>query len=582
MQVAIKKILGEDGKVSKQQLQKLQEQFPGLSDEIQRSAQKGVFDYTTFGALIDEKLADPQEKSNLLQRQLYKIEGTQGKKGLKAYAEQLSKQEEFIKYQDELKKAIEADDPALALSQILSKVSTSFDLSAKLTKDAIEASDVAAAKRAGLAMLQQTKSTEDALNKSIAKILRDIFRVIEKLTNMFAFINKQSLVDFNTINERTEKNRKSAEMSLDSLSGQKSTLEYEIARLEQEPLPENDEERKTREMQISSLKEQKQKVDEAIKSFEGLIGSIQNVTDVLAKEGKITKDVNNALLQTKEEAYKASYHGSVVNEGASIFSSQKGYLGEIGNRFEPTKMSYEQSYLKKRMFSSEYKLQNPGSAPEAITETYYDPFQKFLENQKGGSELYTPEIKIGKGSTSVDFLGSPTITSKSTKGNYSGDNVLTFQGDSSVVIQKALTDSDAFGMMSKKQQEAWKNLGEDQQRSVLSSITKDATNDPQLFQQQVSSAFKNLGLQGFSKGGIVPGNSFSGDKILARVNSGEFIMPPQMLANFLQPNINKNPASTKTNSKVINDNRVINIHVNQNDRRQIEQIVLNAIYSDKM
>jgi hypothetical protein len=77
-----------------------------------------------------------------------------------------------------------------------------------------------------------------------------------------------------------------------------------------------------------------------------------------------------------------------------------------------------------------------------------------------------------------------------------------------------------------------------------------------------------LGIKGYGNGGIVPGTSFTGDKILAGLNSGEVVIPRDFAGGV--------------SGKTINDNRVINIYVNQNDKRQIEQIVLNALYTDKM
>jgi len=75
-------------------------------------------------------------------------------------------------------------------------------------------------------------------------------------------------------------------------------------------------------------------------------------------------------------------------------------------------------------------------------------------------------------------------------------------------------------------------------------------------------------------GGVVPGLSFKGDKILSALNSGELVLPKNTWQNL----------STGSGSVggTVNDNRTINIYVNQNDRRQVEQIVLNALYSDKI
>jgi hypothetical protein len=92
-----------------------------------------------------------------------------------------------------------------------------------------------------------------------------------------------------------------------------------------------------------------------------------------------------------------------------------------------------------------------------------------------------------------------------------------------------------------------------------------------------------------AKGGVVGGTSFSGDKVLAALNSGELVIPKEIWQNaipgYARGGITPDAGMGTTgsmSSKTINDNRVINLYVNQNDRKQIEQIVLNAIYTDKM
>jgi hypothetical protein len=99
-----------------------------------------------------------------------------------------------------------------------------------------------------------------------------------------------------------------------------------------------------------------------------------------------------------------------------------------------------------------------------------------------------------------------------------------------------------------------------------------------------------------AKGGLIPGSNSAGDKIPIMANSGEGVLTkPQMKLLTNLPDLDIRPVNdlaaaiqslklggTQQTSKVINDNRVINIVVNQNDRKAVEQVVLNAIYSDKM
>lgn len=88
----------------------------------------------------------------------------------------------------------------------------------------------------------------------------------------------------------------------------------------------------------------------------------------------------------------------------------------------------------------------------------------------------------------------------------------------------------------------------------------------------MGSSYSTSSVEKFASGGVVGGSSFLGDKILAGLNSGEMVLPKKAWQNM----------SSGGGGQNVNDNRVINIYVNQNDRRQVEQIVLNALYTDKL
>ncbi|MDD5649586.1 MAG: hypothetical protein PHF86_04100 [Candidatus Nanoarchaeia archaeon] len=100
-------------------------------------------------------------------------------------------------------------------------------------------------------------------------------------------------------------------------------------------------------------------------------------------------------------------------------------------------------------------------------------------------------------------------------------------------------------------------------------VTFQTTGAPKPVPLSQTETIATASMMGMAKGGIVPGNNYTGDKVLAGLNSGEMVIPE---------NVWKGAGSGQT----VNDNRVINIYVNQNDRRQVEQIVLNALYSDKL
>jgi len=92
----------------------------------------------------------------------------------------------------------------------------------------------------------------------------------------------------------------------------------------------------------------------------------------------------------------------------------------------------------------------------------------------------------------------------------------------------------------------------------------------------------NLLTPAFARGGVVPGSNFQGDRILSALDSGELVLPKDTWQNLTPAAVAGGAGSMGSQSRNIYDYRTININVNQNDRRQIEQIVLNAIYTDKL
>jgi hypothetical protein len=436
-------------------------------------------------------LADPQKTVAKVQNQIKNLTKKGNKADISSFAKQLAGQDEFVEYQKELLAAAESSDPATALAPILMKIDTGLTLSAKQSKDAFDKANVASAKRAGAAMLSQTKSTEDAINNTIVKILRDGFRFLEKLVNMFAFINRDQLEQFNGMNDRLDENRKTAEMQLDSLRGQESTLNSEISRLENEPDSKDEGQKKAKQEQLSSLKEQKLKIQSSKEAYSILVDKLSNAAEVLGQEGVLNKKVEQAVTEADTQA-------------------------KITNKY-----AKEESIGQEKFRSTDY-----------------------------GKAVLKPTAQNKNDYVTSKFGTTGLINKKTTS-----ENDETIQMGASSIFNNFRFSSDMYKP------------------------------DPYAQSAPVKRA----------QGGVVaPGLSFKGDKILAALDSGELIVPEKTWQQYTTPGKNaleslidsmkidkSESGAVSTQSKTINDNRVINISVNQRERQQIEQIVMNALYTDK-
>lgn len=299
----------------------------------------------------------------------------------------------------------EGSDTAEGLSRILSSLDVNFGALTQTTKDNIKKQEELQAKRVGIEVLRQTKSTEDAINNTIGRVMRNIFVTLERFVTMFRFLHKEDLKEFDTLNDTITENFGKIEEARTNIAQKRSSLKLE--------------------------REQTQD-KERIKAIDQELGSL---------------DETSKLLDEYNDSLKAQQR-QLMNEG---------------------KLSKDQISLNQK------------------------------SNQLAKKIMQNPNVGVG--------FGGRTITQAGT----------------------------AFGMG-----------GGIRSHEIIP------------YKKSVD----------FSDGGIVPGSSFSGDKMVANVNSGEMIIPRDVWKGGL--------------GKTINDNRVINIYVNQNDRRQVEQVVLNALYSDRM
>lgn len=521
IQNAIRKEIGKDGVASQKELENIKQMFPYLKDSLGDYIKDGKFNYGEFDKVIRQQMADPQKKTAFIQSQMNKIFGADNKQSKMNFAKQLAQNELLGDYSEKLLTAIESGKEE-EVAKVLGEINTSMELNGKQTTAILDKANVAAAKRAGAAMLRQTKSTEDAINNTIVKILRDGFRWLERLVNMFAFVNRTQLTQFNKLNDRLEENKEVAEKTLDSYRSKRSDVVGEIARLEELPEAQGAE-KVEREKRISSLKDFLKVLDPAIASLEDLSKSTSNTSELFSREGSMTKEVINAQKELDKKAFTASEMVSRVTKSQSELEQNNEQL-DLGK-------------------------ENTGIYRASVFEQEATIGSLFGGKKKDVLQNYTTPIEFGK----------PQV-----------EPVKLEVKDAPIMSLNPFGNSNNF-----------------QLNGPFSMSTENQGN------------FKT---PGFEDGGIVPGNSFTGDKVLSALNSGELVIPKNIWQNLipetskvgknslenisetLNSDVSKKPVvnNTSTEKKTINDNRVINISVNQNDRRTVEQIVLNAIYSDKI
>ncbi|MDD5649717.1 MAG: hypothetical protein PHF86_04755 [Candidatus Nanoarchaeia archaeon] len=371
--------------------------------------------------------------------------------------------EQFPELSSDLSSAVDSQGNITAegLAKVISKLDVNFKSLSTTQKQNVKEELKRQQKAAGLQALKQTKSTEDALNNTISKVLRNIFVLIEKFVNIFSFIFKDKLKGFEDLNESLSNN----ESVLGELNQRIRSKRSELEISEIETGLKADKGDETAKAQLDEIrKEQK------------ILESISNKTDAYSK---------NQQAQRKE----LEANGKITDKYMSLVQKGNSIAADL--------------------------------AKSSIAE---------------GLKFETPAVRKRK---AVLGLGGGYQVGQSTK--------LTKEQIASKGPVK-LTDEQMQQLSGKK-------------------------------------------IPSFGNGGIVPGTNFQGDKILSGLNSGELVLPKAIWKNIMPTDKILEAVSGKSSdfqtsrieqTKNINDNRVINIHVNQNDRRQVEQIVLNALYTDKM
>ena len=495
-------------------------------DETKEEAKKSADAASATVATLRDVSSTTQRQQKLTEI-FGKISANGDKKGRKKLTDLAKRfKEQFPELAVKLDGMIAAGNVnASDLAEVVSGVDVSLQgMSEKQTKDE-KSKATKAAKLAGLTALKQTKSMSDVLENTLGRILRSIYTSLERLVNMFAWVFKTDLKGFDQLNDSILKDKESNDNLQTQINQQLKGVDIEIGML-------NNEKEQTKEVveKIKKLTEQKANLEKTKKLSEDF-GTILNKREVELKKSGTVTDVSKALSNQGDEiAVALARQAKEVNKNIPQIEEVTGKqqdalyvesnLTEWGEKAQ-INLAKGASAAIKTFFTTGNLV---GAAGAAIKEGV-DPNQPIVKEQ----------VKVSSATVSA-----PEDINK----------------------QK-----------------------EENEKYVMKLPTQKKDVKPEEKQ---------------AHGGVVGGAKSSGDNILSALNSGELVLPESLWKNMKpisvisQKSLNSLVNSLKTDSpseisvktgdkieKTINDNRVIHINVNQNDRRTVEQIVLNAIYSDK-
>jgi hypothetical protein len=523
----------------------------------------------------------------------------------------------MVQYQKKLVEAMNDTDPETAIANVLKDLNVNMDLTATQTNDLLDKTNVENAKRAGAAALQQTKSTEDAINNTITKILRDGFRWLEKLVNMFSWVNKNQLEGFNKLYDVMGDNKNAAENTTHVLKQRESLLTSQITQLESDPEKNKDQIKSLNsqleqtkglkdvvETEISKLTKKQQEMSEKgalskedITATNEINSRLQNLAAIIEWSEKqrkqkvekgtdLDKYINSKMGSLDTEFYQANLKPGFIGTKPSVGSVTPIQVGEGATNKEKYKFDQttgQGNIVNKGTTSSvkvgELTLQGAGSVmnfPEIKEQETDVKIQKNVVKTEKGTRIKNQDAEIKEGTLNVSgkLQIAPFKTDKSTQNIKNAD----------ITIEKSLaSEKQIESLMTPEQLKQFKSLKTDKEKQAFGDITMGSEED---MKKQIVEGLQRAS-DTKAKGGFVPGVG-STDKILSLLTPGEFVIPKDIMKNIDKyalggtvPGGDAHSAISGS-SKIIYDNRIINLYVNQADKNVMYQIALNALYSDKI
>jgi hypothetical protein len=410
-------------------------------------------------------------------------------------------------------------DKLKLLAELLSKIPVSISDNNDFQSKVADAQAAQSAKLAGLQILNQTKSVEDAINNTITKWIRKIYLVIENIVGMLTFL-KPELAKFNKFQNDLSSNQ-------DATANESQQIDSKILAAEsaraQEVQGGADEKNspviQQLDKQIAAYKKQKQTTDDLSKVLEEQRKKIQ-------EEGKVT---NEQALKMQDE-----YNKNLVKLNESKKDSKK-----IEDEAKPL---YEKRGIK--IPTEEDK--NTKAEPKKI-----EIYKKATDRKTVESELDTKDV-----TTVLDVPPGFAKGGKVPGSSFTGDKVLTALNSGEVVFNKT-------------------QMGKLQAMLTNKSISINIPEIQKLF-MSIDTLNKSIN-QAQSKNLIgIDKNKIAGLQVPFNVPTNVNVPKAQDLpATEATKNI------TTEGNKIINDNSVVNINANNLDIKTTEKIVYNAIYEAK-
>ncbi len=200
------------------------------------------------------------------------------------------------------------------LSDVITDLSSKFDVKAELDKKLADKGQTTEAKLVGKQMMQQTRSTEDAINNTITNILRNLFTLFERFVNLFSFINKSETKKFDEMNKTLDENKKIAQKRVDNARSLENSIDFKMSQTDDPK-------------QLADLQAQKDASVKLRQSNEDSVDKLSKLQTALTENGKLTKEQTDAVQKVSLPYEAAKLAGKPMQWGNPDKKAKGGIVG---------------------------------------------------------------------------------------------------------------------------------------------------------------------------------------------------------------------------------------------------------------
>lgn len=303
---------------------------------------------------------------------------------------------------------------------------------------------------------------------------------------------------------------------------------------------------------------------EAIEFLKG----IKKVAEYFNVNVKVNDIVNTPYNSPFPDTLENDYNAGKLSINQQIAGSEKYYEAHYANfrkQFEA---------LAELLFSGELNE----DSKKVVKDKLHDTYENMEKTRKLYTELQHLKESYEKEDNRVSFLNSMSSDYSTVKAQIEGiQNLINALGDSNLTTLTKMADGmGAIGAGAIVAGQAISQLGANSKMAKVGLVASAIGQIIVGYSLAVSDAAKKLGwfgwiaaslsglgivastisqLKGYNTGGIIDGNSIHGDKVLARVNSGEMVLNKRQQSNlFRQLN------NATNNNNAVGNNVVFKIH----------------------